>query len=300
LSQRTNLVKFITRAVTMIKAELPASEISMATPAVDWSGSWDLKALSELCDYLIIMGYDYYWSGSTTAGPVAPLETENYNVSKTVNTYITAGINPQKLLLGVPWYGYDWPVVSSARKATATGSASSRIYSAAKPLATTNGSTFDQLTKVPWVKYTSASLWRQLWYDDSVSLSLKNELVNTKNLGGIGIWALSYEGGNAEMWRSIRNAFLPPDTGKIVGIKVYPNPVFGTSRIEFYLEAKEQVTLKVYNSLGKVIYILIDEELDAGFQSVEFNSTGLGQGLYLCVLQVNKARSTRTIIKTNQ
>jgi spore germination protein len=82
VSQRANLVSFIGRAVTMIKSQLPEAEISMAAPAVDWSGSWDLKTLSELCDYLIIMGYDYYWKGSTTAGPVAPLQGENYNVTR--------------------------------------------------------------------------------------------------------------------------------------------------------------------------------------------------------------------------
>jgi len=66
LAHRTDLVSFIRRATKTIRAELPGAEISMATPAVDWNGSWDLPALAGLCDYLIVMGYDYYWSGSTT------------------------------------------------------------------------------------------------------------------------------------------------------------------------------------------------------------------------------------------
>lgn len=299
-SQRNNLVNFITRAVKMIKAELPDAEISMATPAVDWNGSWNFKTLSELCDYLIVMGYDYYWSGSTTAGPVAPLETENYNVSKTVNTYLSAGVNPEKLLLGVPWYGYDWPVLNNSRMASATGTATARIYTAAIQLVNTNGNIFDQLTKVPWVRYTSSSFWRQLWYDDTLSLSMKYNLVNLKNLGGIGIWALSYEGGSAEIWRNINKAFSPPDTVKKMGINVYPNPVYGISKIEFYLTSKEHVTLKIYDLLGKERVVLVNEELDTGYHSVEFNSAGWGQGLYLCVLQTNKTRSTCTIIVTNR
>jgi spore germination protein len=298
-SQRSNLVKFITRAVKSIKSELPNAEISMAAPAVDWNGSWDIKALSDLCDYLIIMGYDYYWSGSTTAGPVAPLETESYNVTRSVTTYLGAGISPEKLMLGVPWYGYDWPVVSSDRKASATGTATARIYTAAKNLAKTNGSTFDQMTKVPWVSYKSSSLWRQLWYDDTVSLSLKNNLVNSKNIGGIGIWALSYEGGSPEIWRIIKNSFSLPDTsGKNMEIKVYPNPVHGTSRIMFYLGNNENVSLRIIDMTGRVRAILYEGDLDAGYQTIDFNSSNWGEGIYLCVLQVQKRRSTIKILIT--
>jgi spore germination protein YaaH len=296
-SQRFNLVKFITLAVRLIKAELPSAEISMATPAVDWNGSWDLKALSEICDYLIVMGYDYYWSSSSTAGPVAPLETESYNVTRTINTYLAAGVKPEKLMLGVPWYGYDWPVADNARKSIATGTATARIYTAAKQLANTNGYFFDQLTKVPWVRYTSSSAWRQLWYDDTLSLSMKYDLVNAKNLGGIGIWALSYEGGSAEIWRSIKNDFSPPDTTRMkTGINIYPNPVSGISKIEFYLNSKQAVTLTIFDQLGKVIKVLVNEELDSGFQSIEFNSSGWGQGLYLCVLRTKNAKNTKAII----
>jgi spore germination protein YaaH len=298
-SQRSNLVKFMTRAVKTIKSELPSAEISMAVPAVDWNSSWDINSLAMLCDYLIIMGYDYYWSGSTTAGPVAPLETESNNVTRSVNTYLLAGAKPEKLMLGVPWYGYDWPVVSSERKASATGTATARIYTSAKALAKTNTSTFDQMTKVPWLKYQISSLWRQLWYDDTVSLSMKYNLVNTKNLGGIGIWALSYEGGSSEIWRNIFKAFSPLDSGKIIEFKIYPNPVYGVSKIQFYLQNNEHVSLKIFDLLGKTRAILIDGDLDAGYQEADFNSAGWGEGLYLCVLQTKKSRSTYKILISN-
>ncbi|MBA4322284.1 MAG: hypothetical protein C0408_05640, partial [Odoribacter sp.] len=299
-TQRGNLVKFIGRAVKMIKAELPFAEISMASPAVDWSGSWDFKALSELCDYLIVMGYDYYWSGSSTAGPVSPLEGENYNVTRSVDTYLTAGVNTEKLFLGVPWYGYDWPVTDYLRKSTATGTASSRIYTAARQLAATHGNIFDIPTKVPWVPYMSSSLWRQLWYDDTISLSMKYNLVNARNLGGIGIWALSYEGGRPEMWRTINRAFTVPDTGKTLTINVYPSPVYGISKIDFYLTSNEHVTLSIYDLLGKKREVLFDGDLDAGYHSEDFNSAGYGQGLYICVLQTKNFRRTRTIMVIKQ
>jgi spore germination protein len=202
-TQRVNLVKFIRRAATRIRSELPGAEISMATPAVDWSGTWDFAQLAGICDYLIVMGYDYYWSGSTTAGPVAPLEGENYNVTRTIDTYLAAGVPRERLILGVPWFGHDWPVSTGARKSPATGAASSRTYTVAEQMAISYGKVFDQTTKVPWISYMSGTAWRQVWYDDSLSLALKYALVNTRSLAGIGIWALGYDGGRPEIWNGI-------------------------------------------------------------------------------------------------
>ncbi len=208
-AQKANMVDFCRRAVRIIKKELPAAEISLATPAVDWSSAWDYPSLAGICDYLIIMGYNYYWSGSATAGPVAPLTGETQNVTRSIDTYLTAGVPPEKLLLGVPWYGYDWPVVSSERKAATTGTGTSRIYRAAAALAELHGREFDQPTGVPWVSYMAGADWRQLWYDDSTSLSLKYDLVKTKGLAGIGIWALSYEDSGTGMWGSIKSSYSP-------------------------------------------------------------------------------------------
>lgn len=106
----------------------------------------------------------------------------------------------------------------------------------------------------------------------------------------------SYEGGTSEIWRNIIRSFSFPDSGKNIIINIYPNPVHGTSRIEFYLASKEYVTLKIFDLLGKEKEVLVNGELDAGYHSEEFNSIGYGQGLYLCVLQTKKIRSTQTIM----
>ncbi len=298
LSQRTNLVNFIKRAVTSIKAVLPAAEISMAAPAVDWSGSWNLAALSQLCDYLIIMGYDYYWKGSSTAGPVAPLEGENYNVTKSVNSYLASGVPSGKLMLGVPWYGYDWPVVSVIRKASATGSATARVFTAATLLAESNNKNFDLTTKVPWVSYSISSTYRQLWFDDTQSLAMKYELVKSKNLAGVGIWALSYEGGNKEMWSTFQSVFSPASETENKIIKIYPNPSGGHVKIDFYLTTKQYFSLKIYDTFGRLINVVTEKELDAGSYSEETDLIRFGAGIYLCVLQTGNSINTKKIVVT--
>jgi spore germination protein YaaH len=296
-TQRSNLVSFMRRASTRIKSQIPNAEISMATPAVDWSGTWDFAQLSQICDYLIVMGYDYYWSGSTTAGPVAPLMGESYNVSRTIDTYLAGGVAPQKLLLGVPWYGLDWPVQNNSRKAPATGTALSVLYYNAEPKALLFGKMFDQTTRVPWFSYLNGPTWHQVWYDDSLSLAQKYALVNSRTLRGIGIWALSYDAGRSEIWAGIRSAFPPTSVVTIPhalpgGFELrqnYPNPFNPSTMLEFRLTKRDHVRLKIYDLLGKEIASLIDNELNAGsyravFDSRNSHSTTLPSGIYVARL----------------
>jgi spore germination protein YaaH len=304
LSMRANLVSFITRAVKSIKAELPNAEISMASPAVDWSGSWNLAALAQVCDYLIVMGYDYYYSGSATAGPVAPLEGESYNITKSVDTYINAGVPSKKLMLGTPWYGYNWPVSSTVRKAPATGKGVAVIYPNAENLATTYGKTFDQTTKVPWISYKDASnILHQVWYDDATSYSYKYDLVNSKGLAGIGIWALSYESGDVTMWNVIKNAFsttgiedlsvIPKDPFNFI---VYPNPVNGIANISFTLSTHQKVEMNLTDINGRLLHSVINKELPADKYLSTLDCSRLNKGFYLLVFKTINGNLTRKII----
>ena len=211
-TQRENLVLFMQDLASRMRSRIPNAEISMAIPAVDWSGAFDVERLAGICDYLVMMGYDYHWSTAPNAGPVAPLEGEAWNVTRSVDTYLSRGVPPAKLLLGVPWYGYEWPVVDSSRKSAATGRGTSVFYLAAEPTAQASGKMFDAATKSPWYRIRRDTLWRQGWYDDSLSLALKYDLANKRALGGIGIWALGYEGGRQEIWRGIVQAFSAPSS----------------------------------------------------------------------------------------
>ena len=77
-SQRDNLVLFMEQLSDVFHQFLDDPIITMATPAIDWSNAWDYSALAEICDGLFIMGYNYFYSGSDTAGPdsAPPLRCE--------------------------------------------------------------------------------------------------------------------------------------------------------------------------------------------------------------------------------
>ena len=281
-SEKALFVKFIGNLRERLKAIKVDYQVSLAMPAVNWSNAYDLKKLDSIADFYVIMGYDYYYSGSPSAGPVAPLSGMNYSVLKSVDTYYSLTKNAEKILLGVPWYGYDWPVNDTAYMAKATGAATARTYSAAKVLAQTYGSKFDTKYSVPYVKYEADGNNRQMWYDDSLSLALKYQLINSKNLGGIGIWALSYNGDNDELYEGIYQTWPGEPSSSVsessLSAIVSPNPV--TDKVSLFLASDDQASeyeFAIYNSNGEEVSTVQIGGLD---NQAIFDCSQLTSGVY--------------------
>lgn len=214
-SQRANLVLFMKDLAVTLRDALPGADISIDTPAVDWSNAFDYAALADICDTLMIMAYDYHWTGSSSPGPVSPLAGSDvwgkYSVTWTVADYLTkvGSQRSRKLVVGVPYYGYDWPSESDSLNAKALAQATSRTYSAASAAAASYGRRWDNFSSTPWYFYTSQTP-HQAWFDDAASLSLKYDLVFQNDLQGIGIWALTYDQGTTELWALIERKFALP------------------------------------------------------------------------------------------
>ncbi len=203
-SQKSNLVTFVKDLRKALRDKISHAKVTLATPAVDWSSAWDFNALANESDGLFIMGYDYHWKGSSTAGPVSPLKGGSYNVTKTVNTYLSAtGNNGEKIILGIPYYGYQWAANSGNKGANTTASGTAVIYANAENNAKSYGRLWDDASKTPWYKYQNNG-WYQTWYDDSLSLSKKYDFALSKNLGGVGMWALGYDEGSQKLWQSLK------------------------------------------------------------------------------------------------
>lgn len=78
---------------------------------------------------------------------------------------------------------------------------------------------------------------------------------------------------------------------------VYPNPFNPSTVINFFLPQKEQVTLKVYDILGKEMTTLYDREnLEAGPHAIMFDASKLASGTYFATLVSSSVRSTQKII----
>jgi spore germination protein len=113
-SDRTALTTFVQQLSTALHEQ--GKLLTLAIPAKDhdvtlgWAGAYDYAALGAAADLVTIMAYEY--SGPFSGpGSVAP-----YDWVDRVLAFATGQIPPEKLLLGVPFYGYDWNTTSGGAR----------------------------------------------------------------------------------------------------------------------------------------------------------------------------------------
>jgi spore germination protein YaaH len=131
-----------------------------------------------------------------------------------------------KLILGVPYYGYNYLVYSPDVKAetrpswTWRGRPITQTYQSAvdslKP--TAEGvdeykTGWDDAGKVSYIAYhvTATDTWRMIFLDDPKSLSIKYEFAKNKSLAGVGMWALGFDSGKPELWTLLNQKFGPKE-----------------------------------------------------------------------------------------
>lgn len=213
-SHRTAFTAFMIDLCNQMHAAIPGSEVSICLYAVDWSNVFDMAAMNPYVDLFIIMGYDYYWSGSTTAGPESPLynfqTSYNYTLTKSLTFYLNQGTTDSKLLLGLPWYGREWATTSGTVPSATSGAGTNSVT-----YTTMRNNASGYYTTRAWepISYSTyftsvrgGNNW-QSFIDDEYSLGKRFDMVNQRNIGGIGIWALGYDDGYNDLWNLIQDKF---------------------------------------------------------------------------------------------
>ena len=211
-SEKDNFTNFLVNISDQFHTNIPGSQVSIALYAVDWSGVFDITVIKDYLDLFIIMGYGYYWKGSSYAGPTGQLFTFynfNYNISKSINTYLNAGIPKEKLLCGVPYYGYEWKTSGENVPSSTTANGTSRTIKKIKDNSAGyyNTPLLNENSMSNYYTYYSGGNWHQAWVDDETTMKYKYDLIQQRDIGGIGIWALGYDDGYTEMWDLIRDRF---------------------------------------------------------------------------------------------
>ncbi|HSX39226.1 MAG TPA: glycosyl hydrolase family 18 protein [Candidatus Saccharimonadales bacterium] len=181
----------------------------------------NISDLAKVTDALFIMAYDFHQPSSDKAGPVAPMHgagvSADYDITKMLQDYLAVA-PASKLILGVPYYGYNWVVSTNSLYPTRIpgndyiGYSQSQTYSDIMETIIENKPNikWDSLSQVPYFTYISPSTGslRSVYYENANSLKVKYDLAKDKGLAGIGIWALGYDGGYAELWDLIRDEFI--------------------------------------------------------------------------------------------
>lgn len=145
----------------------------------NWGGAFDYAALGEIADEIAIMAYDEHTWG-LPHGPVASLPWVERVVA-----YAVTQIPPEKILLGIPAYGYDW--IAGTRQVVG-GLSTGGAYS----LAARHGAEvrWDDEAQVPWFRYVADGAEHIVYFENSRSAAAKLRLVGRYGLGGIAIWRL--------------------------------------------------------------------------------------------------------------
>jgi len=275
------------------------------------------------------MGYDFYGSWSNVTGPTAPLISNSpYNITNTINIeYGTVStFYPEKLILGVPYFGPHWKTSSSIEGAAVTGWVGSERYRSAIVGAESYGFNWSNTFKNSWYDYMEGGETHQVWFDDDSSLGLKYDLAIAKNLKGIGMWALGYDGTKNELWNLISEKFTAP-VGILDGDKVptnfeisqnYPNPFNPITKISYSISSFSNphvgehslssnnspsggngnihVSLIVYDILGREITTLVNTNQLPGNYEVSFDASSLTSGVYYYQLKAGGFLKTKKMV----
>ncbi|EFO81491.1 glycoside hydrolase family protein [Oscillochloris trichoides DG-6] len=165
-------------------------------------GFQDWAEIGQHVDQLRIMTYDYHWRGGSP-GPVAPA----YWI-ESVTAYARSVVDPAKVLVGVHFYGYDWPP---------NGPATPRSWSTIQDIINEQGATVNFMesnakgrVEESYFSYSSAQGTRQVWFMTQTGLASKIQTVQDLDLAGIAIWQLGYE--KPEYWETVRQNMVEDPT----------------------------------------------------------------------------------------
>ena len=175
---------------------------------------------------IMVMAYDFNWSGSARAGAVAPIDSPYVIDSREAMAAFLARVPPSKLIWGVPYYGRAWTTTGSGQNSVTCRSAGTckaaswaSGYVDARQAAADHGRRWDDAGRVPWYRFDSTTYdtWVQGYYDDSASLNVKYDLVKAHDLRGIGIWHLLMDGSRTELWSRLASEFKDLPFSDIAG-----------------------------------------------------------------------------------
>lgn len=185
----------------------PAGE-KQITP-IDW------KQVQEYLDWINVMAYDFAGSWSEVTAFNAPLYAEGseQSVDASIRRYLDAGVKPDKLVLGVPFYGRGWKDVSAENNglyqpfgSIPNGTWDEGVFEfqdIEKFWSTMMPRHWDDAAKVPWLYFDKTGM--MISYDDPESLQTKTDYVKEHQLGGVMFWELSADSRQHTLLRAVWN-----------------------------------------------------------------------------------------------
>ena len=172
--------------------------LTIATGASEhYAANTELGPLSEYLDFINIMTYDFHHGGSTQTGHHANLWLSEWDAAdgdatdKAVELHLKAGVPPEKLNIGIPFYGRIWrgvePVNNGLYREAETTGAGMPYAEVLEALANPAFSRiYDSSAASPFLWNAADSVF--ISYEDVGSISARMEYIRAKGLGGVMFW----------------------------------------------------------------------------------------------------------------
>lgn len=161
------------------------------------------EEIGKIADFLVLMAYDFHYAGSYLAGPVAPIGGEGKVREYDINTALKETlkvVQPQKVILGIPLYGYEWETISDKPGAPTipggSATASNRRIDELLKSCSNCVRGYDELAQQPYIVFQDDDDYHQIYYENEKSIKEKLKLAKEYKIAGAALWAIGYEGEN--------------------------------------------------------------------------------------------------------
>jgi chitinase len=165
----------------------------------------DIPNLAEHLDWINVMTYDFHGPWEATTNHHSPMysnsaQPDENTVETAIQTYLDSGVPPEKLILGVPFYGKTWSGVTGGSGLFEAASdigpgnyeAGTMDYHHIVDVYLSNSSFtryWDSEAQVPYLHSETEGIF--ISYEDPESLEVKMDFILEKGLGGAMFWELS-------------------------------------------------------------------------------------------------------------
>ena len=158
-----------------------APKTSDDQPGILYEGM-DYRLLGEAADQALLMTYEWGYSRGQ------PMAVAPVNLVRRVAEYAVSRIPREKLILGIPNYGYDWPLpfVPGETRAKTVGNVEAARLAAALGAEIF----FDEIAQTPYFYYREDGTKHVVWFEDARSIRAKLEVVRDFDLAGVGCWQI--------------------------------------------------------------------------------------------------------------
>src|SRR5665213_2044333 len=123
-ADQAGLTNLITKVSAVLHATDPHWQVTMAvygSAASDSGGFYNVATVAPALDAFFVMAYDM--NSRTKPSATSPLFGAGYTDARVIEDFLKV-VPPSKIVLGLPYYGYDWPTTDGSAGAAATGSES--------------------------------------------------------------------------------------------------------------------------------------------------------------------------------